>query len=94
MQIYESADHDRNLHYSRNWPVPIVSPSLTPPALPQSVLSLIVCPALDEEFCEPSYPVRLAQDEERAGSVAAAAGSALVGHGPVSLAAAAANSHA
>ena len=63
-------------------------------ALPQSVLSLIVCPALDEEFCEPSYPVRLAQDEERAGSVAAAAGSALVGHGPVSLAAAAANSHA
>ena len=70
-----------NLHFSREHP--------------PSLLSLIVCPALDEEFCEPSYPVRLAQDEEGAGSVAAAAAdSALVGHGPVSLAAVAANSHA
>ena len=31
------------------------------------------CPALDEEFGEPSYPIGLAQDEEGAGSGAPAA---------------------
>ena len=36
------------------------------------MLIVFFCPALDEEFREASYPIRLAQDEEGAGSCAAA----------------------
>ena len=45
----------------------------------ESILSTLIaqcslfCPALDEEFREPPYPIRLAQDEEGAGSGAPAA---------------------
>ena len=61
----------------------------------ESILSTLIaqcslfCPALDEEFREPPYPIRLAQDEEGAGSGAAAA---LVARG--AAAPAAADSHA